>query len=930
MRCALLLFLSAALASAASLPVAFEPNRGQEPGPAEFLAHTSGAALTLRAGLAEWISREARVAVVFESARRGVQGQGEDALPGVVNYLIGNQPSRWRKNIPTYSRVRYRQLYPGVDVVYEVNDGRLEYDVVLARGADPNRIRLRVEGAQGLRVDDAGDLVIATAGGELRQHRPIVYQESNGQRRQIARRYLLRGREVRFALGRYDRSQPLVIDPALTWATYLLPSSNGVTTRDVQTLAVALDSAGNIYLAGSVFSSVGYNECFIAKLNPSGTANSVTFIGGESGSSDATAIAVSSAGNIYLAGGTASGTFPASSYYLNEDVHPGETVDGFVMELNNAATPVFSYYFGGSGTDAFYGLAVDPAGNVYLVGNTNSLDLPVFSTSAAGPAQTYLGGTGARNAFVVEFSSAGALVYSTYLGGSVADEGFAIAVDADGNAYVTGAAESSDFPVAGSNPFQSKLKGVQNAFVAKIAPNSGALVYSTYLGGSVYDMGNGIAVDSSGTTYITGETNSFNFPVTPGAYQTTYGSTQDGTNAFVTRLDGSGSSLLYSTYLGGSSGDSANAVAIDSAGNAYITGDATSTNFPISDAFQSTKRAPSGVANAFVAGLNASGSGLLFSSYLGGNAAATVLGGTVNYGDSGLALALNCAAGLVVAGLTDSTNFPTTSGTVTPKYPGGAPDAFVAQIGAGSVPDNITPGGIVNNANFASGAVAPGSIVSIFGSGLAPSTQLFSGFPLTTSLGGVTVSVNGVNAPIFYASPSQINIQVPFETVPGSAMIAVNSSCGSSGQVQVQVAQAAPYILQTVTGQGEAQAIVQNYNASTGQYTLNGPDNPAKVGSLVVAYLIGIGPVSNPPADGAAAPTTSVSPSTLTYSSTIGGWTTPLNNYPFLGLAPGWVGLDQANLTVPVGLSTGQYSVVITVGGVSSQTTPAPTMFVTE
>src|ERR1039458_7509249 len=241
-----------------------------------------------------------------------------------------------------------------------------------------------------------------------------------------------------------------------------------------------------------------------------------------------------------------------------------------------------------------------------------------------------------------------------------------------------------------------------------------------------------------------------------------------------------------------------------------------------------------------------------------------------------------------------------------------------------------TPGGIVNNANFASGAVAPGSIVSIFGSGLAPSTQLFSGFPLTTSLGGVTVSVNGVNAPIFYASPSQINIQVPFETVPDSAMIAVNSSCGSSGQVQVQVAQAAPYILQTVTGQGEAQAIVQNYNASTGQYTLNGPDNPAKVGSLVVAYLIGIGPVSNPPADGAAAPTTSVSPSTLTYSSTIGGWTTPLNNYPFLGLAPGWVGLDQANLTVPVGLSTGQYSVVITVGGVSSQTTPAPTMFVTE
>jgi len=184
--------------------------------------------------------------VVFASARRDVQGQGEEALPGVVNYLIGNQPSAWLKNIPTYSRVRYRQLYPGVDVVYYVNDGRLEYDVLLARGADPSRIRLRVEGAEGLRVDDAGDLVIATAGGELRQHRPIVYQESNGERRQVAGRYQLRGNEVRFALGRYDRSQPLVIDPALTWATYLLPSSS----VNAQASAVGLDSAGNIYMAG--------------------------------------------------------------------------------------------------------------------------------------------------------------------------------------------------------------------------------------------------------------------------------------------------------------------------------------------------------------------------------------------------------------------------------------------------------------------------------------------------------------------------------------------------------------------------------------------------------------------------------------------------------------------------------------------------------
>jgi len=920
MRTALLLFLTAALASAARLPVAFEPNRGQEPGPAEFLVHTSGAALALRAGRAEWISREARVAVVFESTRSDAQGQGEEALPGVVNYLIGNQPSAWLKNIPTYSRVRYRQLYPGVDVVYYVTDGRLEYDVELARGADPSRIRLRVEGAQGLRVDDAGDLVIATAGGELRQHRPIVYQELNGERRQVAGRYLLRGNEVRFALGHYDRSQPLVIDPALTWATYLMPTVSGLTTGDVQTAAVALDSAGNIYLAGSVLVAAKFNYCFVAKLNPSGTtAAYVTLFGSANGDgdSDILAIAVSPAGNLYLAGTTDAPDFDADTTYLN--YYPGESVDGFVMELNNTASAViFSHYFGGSGTDMFYGVALDSSENVYLVGTTNSPDLLVGTTGGTAPAQTAL--RGPANAFVVEFSAAGSLIYSTYLGGTGVDNGNAIAVDSGGDAFVTGSTMSANFPTAGS-PYQSTLKGTANAFVAKIAPNTGTLVYSTYLGGSGADLGNGIAVDSSGAAFITGVTSSSNFPVAPnpGAYQTAYGGGSSGSNAFVTRLAGSGSSLLYSTYLGGSGADSGNAVAIDSAGNAYVTGSTTSTNFPISDAFQNTNQAPSGTANAFVAGLNASGSGLLFSSYLGGNAAASLTAGLKNYGDSGTAVALNCSAGLVVAGTTTSTNLPATGGTSTASYPGGAPDAFVAQIAAGGGVPDILPGGIANNGM--AGPVAPGAVVSIYGTGLAPFTQSSSAFPLPTSLAGVSVSVNGVNAPMYFASSGQINIQLPFEIGAGPAAMTVSGTCGSSGQVSFQVAQTAPYIVQNA-----GQAAVLNYIASTGLYTLNGPDNPAKVGSLVSVYLTGIGLVTNRPADGAAASLTQLSYSTLqsSASATISGWTSTVQ---FLGLAPGWVGLDQANLVVPVGLSTGAYPVVITVNGVESN---GPTMYVTQ
>ena len=913
MRSALLLFLSATLAPAARLPVAFEPNRGQQPGSAEFLVHTPGAAVTLAAGRAEWISREGRIAVVFESARRGVHGEGEDALPGVVNYLGFGRPTPLT-NIPTYARVRYRQLYPGIDVVYYVNEGRLEYDLVLAAGADPRRIRMRVDGAGSLRIDDAGDLVIAAAGNQLRQHLPAIYQEVDGRRHSVAGHYLLRGREVRFAVGAYDRSRPLVIDPALTWATYLLPTATGVTTSTAQPFAMALDSSGNVYLAGSALLSTGYNAMYVAKLNSTGTtAAYVTLIGGTDGDTLGDAIALDAAGNIILAGATDSLDYyyyeMADAYYLSPYTAPGYSADAIIFKLDNAAQNLyFGHYVGGSGSDYYYGLATDKSGNIYCAGATTSPDLLVGNANGTNAAQMTLGG--AVDAFVQEFNSVGSLVYSTYLGGSGNDYGYAIAADAAGNAYVTGSTVSSNFPKAGT-PFQSALKGGTDAFVAKIAPTTGTLVYSTYLGGSANDAGYGIAVDSSGAVYLTGETASPDFPLL-GPYQSS--NAGGASDAFVTKLAGSGSSLVYSTYLGGSGADAGLGIAIDGAGNAYLTGSTTSTDYPVSsDAFQRTNQGAGGAPNAMVTALNPAGSGLLFSSYLGGNGAQKA-----SVGDFGNAIAVNCAAGLVVAGSTSSNNFPATSGSYTATYPGGTTAGFVAQIAAGGGIPAITPGGIVNNANFATGPVAPGSIVSIFGTGLASSTQVFAGFPLTTSLAGTTVTVNGINAPMFYASSSQINIQVPFEVGAGPAVMVVSNACGSSGDVNFTVAQAAPYILQTAGGQ----AILENQD-----YSVNGPNNPAKVGSIAQVFLIGIGPVSNVPADGTAASLTTLSPSTLPWSATIGSHPTPFSPYQFLGLAPGWVGLDQANLVVPPGLSTGSYPVVITINGVQSN---GPTMYVTQ
>jgi hypothetical protein len=618
--------------------------------------------------------------------------RGLDELPGKSNYFIGNDPSKWRTNVPTYAKVECRQVYPGVNLVYYGNQQQLEHDFVVEPGADPSAIRLAIEGADKLEVDAAGDLVLHAAGGDVRLRKPVLYQEVEGVRREIAAGYVLgsgippgaggtrgvpRARfsrsgvptpalhrqsetvEVSFEVGAYDRAQALVIDPVLVYSTYL-----GGSSEDYG-FGIAVDSAGNAYVTGRTASTnfptasplqAAYGgsdwDAFVAKLNAAGSALVYsTYLGGSGSDELGFGIAVDSAGNAYVAGQTTSTNFPTASPL---QAASGGGYDAFVAKLNAAGSALlYSTYLGGSGGDFGQGIAVDSSGNAYVMGRTNSTNFPTAS-----PLQATYGGAG--DAFVAKLNAAGsALVYSTYLGGSGSDGGLGIAVDSSGNAYVTGCTFSTNFPTV--SPLQAASGGGGDAFAAKLNAAGSALLYSTYLGGSGEDSGLGIAVDSPGNAYVTGNTTSTNFPTASPLQPAFVGGSTD---AFVAKLNAADSGLVYSTYLGGSGADCGTGIAVDSSSNAYVTGSTSSTNFPTASPLQATY---GGNIDAFVVKLNAAGSALAYSTYLGGSG-----------NDSGLGIALDASGNAYVTGYTGSTDFPTAS-PLQPAF-GGGYDAFVAKI----------------------------------------------------------------------------------------------------------------------------------------------------------------------------------------------------------------------------------------------------------
>jgi uncharacterized repeat protein (TIGR01451 family) len=685
------------------VPLHFERNEGQVDSRVTFLARGSGYSLFLTPTGAVLALKDAVLRVELVGANPRPAVAGADELPGRSHYLTGNDPAKWRTNVPTYAKVRYGSVYPGVDLVYYGNQRRLEYDFIVAPGADPRRIRIAFEGARQMAIDAAGHLVLEVAGGEVRQQRPVVYQEAGGVRKEIAGRYVMTGtRQVGFEVAAYDISLPLVIDPVLVYSTFLGGSADDLAS------GIAVDVDGQAYVTGSTTSldlpatAGGYDEtangavdAFVSKLSANGSALLYsTYLGG-AGADEGRAIAIDQDGNAYVTGLAQAG-FPTTPLSYSPSYNNGGS-DAFVAKLDaTGSVLLYSTFLGGGLADEGHGIAVDLVGNVYITGQTSSSPFP----TTPGAFDSTLGG--ASDAFVTKLNPAGSgpadLVYSTYLGGSSTESGNGIAVDTVGNAYVTGQTASivgTGFPTT-AGAFDITRDGGNDAFVTKFSPPGlgvTAVLYSTYLGGGGTESGNGIAF-VAGNVYITGQTSSppaSPFPTTSGALDSMLGGTTD---AFVTKLNPAGSGftdLLYSTYLGGGSTENGNAIAVDALGNAYVTGQTASTGstaFPTTPgAFDTTR---GGASDAFVTTLNPALSGgmsLVYSTYLGG----------LNT-ESGNAIAVGLDGSTYVAGSTTSTGYPAIVGVFDTTYNGGS-DAFVTKLGTPVLTLTLAPLADINPVN---------------------------------------------------------------------------------------------------------------------------------------------------------------------------------------------------------------------------------------
>jgi hypothetical protein len=670
----------------ARLPLAFEPNAGQSDTQVRFLAHSSAGVLFFTAdevvlalkapvsgtlpAAGEPAAHTAAPAVPppvlrlhFIGANAAAALAGDDALPGRVNYFLGNDPARWHTDIPTYARLTYHDLYPSIDLDYTGDAGEIKGTYTLAPGADPARIRWRYEGASAvsLSVDGSLRIELGPEAGSVMEETPVAWQEIDGRRVSVDARYVIAADgSLSFALGRYDRTRPLVIDPVLVvYSTYL-----GGSDYD-EAYGIAVDAAGSAYVTGlsastnfplqSPFQGTfggGAYDVFVTKFSPSGTTLVYsTYLGG-SGEDQSKGISVDAAGSAYVTGSTSSTNFPLQSPF--QGTFGGGVYDVFVTKFSPSGTAlVYSTYLGGSGDDNGGGIAVDSAGSAYVAGTTDSTNFPLQN-----PFQGTFGGN--LDAFVAKFSSNGAaLVYSTYLGGSDNEIGRGVAVDGAGSAYTTGDTWSNNFPL--QNPFQGTPAGGRDTFVTKFSASGMALAYSTYLGGAGYDQGYCIAVDSAGNAYIAGVTDSTNFPL-QNPFQ---GTNAGGTDAFVTKFSTSGTTLVYSTYLGGAGGDNISGIEVGSAGNAYVAGATNSTNFPLQDPFQGTN---AGSTDTFLTKFSASGQALVYSTYFGGS------------GDEGSeGVAVDSAGSAYVTGHTTSTSFPLQN-PFQGGFGGGYDDAFVTKF----------------------------------------------------------------------------------------------------------------------------------------------------------------------------------------------------------------------------------------------------------
>jgi len=671
------------------MPLAFTKNDGQWPDKVQFRANAGGAAMWFtQNGAVYQFTRHIpkddedhddsmnptlhfvnhgpdsiesmAIRASFIGANSNPQMVGSELMEYKCNYFIGNDPNKWHTDVPNYDGIIYKEIYTGIDLKYYGNGKQMEYDFIVSPGANPSQIDIHYAGAESLSVNGDGELVIGTKWGEIIEKKPIIFQIQNGARNTIEGEYMLNGADsFGFLLkSNYDPTLPLVIDPVLTYSTYL----GGSDTENASDIAV--DISGNAYITGYTRSSdfpteEGYQtylrgdcDVFVTKLNTAG--NSLvysTYFGGSGYSEDyGNGIAVDNSGNAFITGKTEASDFPVEGEF---QTFQGAS-DAFVTKLNSSGNDlIYSTCLGGAGADVGNAIAIDDSGNAYITGRTGYSDFPT-----EGEYQTYQGG---YDAFVTKLNIAGNnLVYSTYIGGSGWDASYGITVNNSGNAYITGRTGYSDFPTEGE--YQT-YQGGYDAFVTKLNIAGNDLVYSTYLGGSGDDESYGLSVDGSGNAYIAGMTMSSDFP-TEGEYQTYQGYM----NAFVTKLYTTGDSLVYSTYLGGSSSYTrAQDIDLDSLSNAYITGWTAAVNFPTEGEFQTFQ----GASDAFVTKLNSSGNDLIYSTYLGGS----------DY-DRGIGISVDGSGNAYIAGRTSSNDFPTMGAYQNTQYGNG--DVFIAKIGEAS------------------------------------------------------------------------------------------------------------------------------------------------------------------------------------------------------------------------------------------------------
>ena len=981
--------LAVAATSYPRLPFAKQPLRFEDHG-GEFIARGLSYALTVRAtqNVLAWNNPKTKTAASLTTTFPGANVEAkllpETKSSAVSNYFIGDAPRDWRTGVANYEKVRIQNIYRGIDLLFYGKEGGLEYDFVVSPGGDPRSIGFAMQGARKVTLTPEGDLVLRTRAGEIRWKKPVLYQELDSARRQVQGGFRLKGKRVGFWIGGYDHSRPLVIDPVLAYATYF-GSQYGGSGGFESAQAVAVDGAGNVYIAGVTdsydlpatpgviqpsFGGASTNiryfqgDVFVAKFSPLGAISYVTYLGG-SADDAATAIAVDAAGNAYITGATSSSNFPTTPGVVQPHLKGSggnaciSFGDAFIAKLNPTGTQLlYSTYLGGSRDDFANAIAIDAQGDAYIAGATLSTDFPVvnavqgtFKGTGGEPGRPSCNGSplfDGGDAFVAKLNPAATTVlFATYLGGSQDDVATAISLDPSGNIYVGGFTLSPDFPVT-SGAYQTRYGGAEqqnefflfgDAFVAKLNAGGGSLAYATYLGGAGDDAVFGMTADKAGTVYLTGSTSSQSFPVTSGAVQNRYGGyvflplqiEQNLGDAFAARLDSKGATLLYATYLGGSGNDAGSAIAVDPSGLIYITGMTDSTDFPVtSNAMQSVfggddtsvrqKILPSG--DGFLTIIDPALNKPVYSTYYGGE-----------YNDMFTSIAIAPNGNVWMAGTTQSPNLTVTSNAAQHSYTGGpaasgSPNPsgpVVMQSMLAEVSIAATAGGppltrLNNAAGNTPGVVSPGMVFVVYGNNLGPSTLVGAAVDpasglLASTRSGTAVLFNNIPAPLLFVEGSAVSGIAPYEIAGLSNVQVVVEVEGQRSAPMTVVVQATSPGVFSLNYSGTGQAVADQY--INGQGTLNSSGNPLPAGTLVSIYVTGEGQTVPAGTDGLFSSTVVPKP-VASVSVSVGG--VPQTNINYAGEIPGDPGgVMQVNFFLAAGTPSGMQPVTVTVGGVASQ-----------